>query len=284
MKIDFNRLIERGERVLLADGGSTKMEWLELCDRKVIWRHEEPGVNPLTMGMQPLKDTFKRVLTLMPEAPVAVGYYGAGCTPKVCNELEKVIQQCFGCRGECGSDLLLAARLLCPHGEGLVCILGTGSNSGLFADGELKQRIPSLGYLLGDEGGAGYIGKHIVADCLRGIADEAAMRRWHELGLTEQDVLNNVYGESVKPAAWLGKISQLMSDCYAESEYLRNLARKCLNDFFTRLVLHYNLSDNTPIYFAGTPARHFADELRQIGESYGLNIAEIVAKPFDKIF
>lgn len=65
------------------------MEWLELCDRKVIWRHEEPGVNPLTMGMQPLKDTFKRVLTLMPEAPVAVGYYGAGCTPKVCNELEK---------------------------------------------------------------------------------------------------------------------------------------------------------------------------------------------------
>lgn len=50
------------------------------------------------------------------------------------------------------SDLLGAARALWGHGEGIACILGTGSNSCLCRDGEILKNVPPLGYVLGDEG------------------------------------------------------------------------------------------------------------------------------------
>jgi N-acetylglucosamine kinase-like BadF-type ATPase len=44
----------------------------------------------------------------------------------------------------------------------IVCILGTGSNSCYFDGENLKIELPSLGFLIGDEGSGSAIGKQLV--------------------------------------------------------------------------------------------------------------------------
>lgn len=283
MKTDIGRLLREGKSVLLADGGSTKMEWILASDNRIVWRHTVPGVNPLVSGLQAMSEAFEQVAAILPEKPAAIGYYGAGCVEAVCAHLAELASLSFSCPAECGSDLLLAARMLCGRSEGLVCILGTGSNSGLFRDGEMIRHVPSLGYLLGDEGGAVYMGRQIVTGCLRGIADKEACEQWNSLDISEHDALACVYGTAKKPSAWLGDIVRRMAPAYTASTWLKNVVRKSLDDFFVNVVQLYRLQANTPVYFAGTTAHHFADILRQLGSEYGMHIADIIARPFDKI-
>ncbi|NIS07775.1 MAG: hypothetical protein GWN00_02460, partial [Aliifodinibius sp.] len=49
-------------------------------------------------------------------------------------------------------DLLGAARACFFDKPGIACILGTGSNSCLYDGTEIIEHIPSLAFILGDEG------------------------------------------------------------------------------------------------------------------------------------
>jgi len=44
----------------------------------------------------------------------------------------------------------------------LIAILGTGSSVAYFENGKLSCRVPSLGLLLGDEGGDVWLGKTLL--------------------------------------------------------------------------------------------------------------------------
>lgn len=54
--------------------------------------------------------------------------------------------------------MLGAARAVCGHKEGLACILGTGMNSCLFDGNHMTKNVPSLGFILGDEGSGAVMG------------------------------------------------------------------------------------------------------------------------------
>ncbi len=71
---------------------------------------------------------------------------------------------------EVNHDLFGAAVALLKNNEGIACILGTGSNSCHWDGKKIIQNVPSVGYLLGDEGSGTYIGMKI----LKGILEERA--------------------------------------------------------------------------------------------------------------
>lgn len=283
MKTEILKAINGGDTVLLADGGSTKMEWLLVRDGHILLRHVEPGVNPLVSGLAVLQQVFGKVKELLPVSPKAAGYYGAGCVESMAGAVADLVRLTFGCVAECGSDLLLAARLLCPDADGLVCILGTGSNSGLFIDGELVAHKPSLGYVFGDEGGGVDMGKRIIADCLRGDADAAAMRQWESLGMTADTVFARCYGADASPAAFIGSVTQAMLPALDKSGYLRQVAEKSLRKFFDIIVDSYKMKSTTRLYFTGGVAYAFADILCSLADKRGLKIAAIERRPFDRL-
>lgn len=281
MKTTIGSAINKGRRVLLADGGSTKMDWLLLSEGTPIWRHTCKGVNPMTQGIMHLEETINTIHTIIPYQPDAIGYYGAGCIASICPDIESMLQTVFKCEAECGSDLLLAARLLSPDGNGLICILGTGSNSGLFKDGLMIKHTPSLGFIMGDEGGASYIGKRIITDCLRNRADHETMQFWENLNISEDEVIESIYRKN-SPAAFLGDIAKKMQMISNKSLYISSLITSCLEDFFDKIITSYNIDYNTPIYFTGSIAYHFSTELKRIADNRNLNIASIFQKPFNK--
>src|SRR5680860_449508 len=150
---------------LIADSGSTKTEWrLEGKDSsKTIFTE---GLNPYYHTVQSIRDVLK--LYLLPEIenekPTGIYFYGAGCDHKNKNKiLHDALQCCFPDSSiEIQHDLLAAARACFLNEPGIACILGTGSNSCLYDGQKIVEHIPSLAFILGDEGSAGYFGKKLI--------------------------------------------------------------------------------------------------------------------------
>ena len=73
--------------------------------------------------------------------------------------------------------MLGAARGLCGHEKGIVCILGTGSNSCFYDGEEIVSNVSPLGFILGDEGSGAVLGKLLVGDILKNQAPCPIKRR-----------------------------------------------------------------------------------------------------------
>lgn len=115
----------------------------------------------------------KRLAELPPCGPVeAVYFYGAGCGGTFPEATEKMVRELrthFGAGHiEAQTDLLGAARALFGRGEGVACILGTGSNSCWCRGGEIVENVPPLGYVLGDEGSGAAMGRNLVNGIFKG--------------------------------------------------------------------------------------------------------------------
>ncbi len=91
----------------------------------------------------------------------SVKFYGAGCGETFPEASEKAAPGVGSALRNDGhmveSDLLGAARALWGRGEGIACILGTGSNSCLCRDGEILKTSPA-GLCAGRRGQRGRAG------------------------------------------------------------------------------------------------------------------------------
>ena len=80
------------------------------------------------------------------------------------------------------------------RGEGVACILGTGSNSCWCRGGEIVENVPPLGYVLGDEGSGATLGRNLVNGIFKGyipLRDEFLAAH----GLTYEEIIRRVYRE-----------------------------------------------------------------------------------------
>ena len=157
---------------LIADCGSTKIDWCLVENGKVVKQVFTTGMNAVMLTEE---EMAQRIATeLMPELGSAEGitavyFYGAGCiSPEVCNNVASAIRKSIPAPViDVATDLLAAARALCGHSAGIACILGTGSNS-CYYDGEMIQdNVSPLGYILGDEGSGAVLGKILLGNVLK---------------------------------------------------------------------------------------------------------------------
>ena len=145
--------------ILIADCGSTKIDWCVLDKDLVVARVATCGMNAMLLTEDEMASNIAR--ELMPSIsayPIdEVYYYGAGCLGDVCDNVRRAIARNIDAKViEVASDLLAAARALCADQPGIACIMGTGSNSCYYDGKEIVDNVSPLGYILGDEGSALY--------------------------------------------------------------------------------------------------------------------------------
>lgn len=168
-----------------------------------------PGFNPLRGDGRSFGEQLHKRLSAAGGVLKAgqVHVYGAGCGDPVREaRLHDVLAPLFThAEVSIASDLLGAARGLLDRDAGLVLILGTGMNAGFFDGRMLHTPMPSLGYLLGDEGSGADIGRHLLREALYGRLPEDLLRGlFGDAGPDLQHVLGEVYG-AVMPAPVLAR-------------------------------------------------------------------------------
>ena len=229
--------------ILIADCGSTKIDWCVVENGEVKKQVFTSGINALLMTEEQIRETLANELAQeVAEFEIeSVYYYGAGCLfDDICANVRRAIAANVPTAKtiEVHSDLVAAARALCGDREGIACILGTGSNS-CFWDGEkIADNVSPLGYILGDEGSGAVLGKLLVGDVLKKqLPEELCEKFLKEYELDRQKIIESVYK---RPAAnrFLASLSPFLSK-NIEEPAIHRLVLNAFKSFFVRNIENY---------------------------------------------
>lgn len=269
--------------ILIADSGATKTDWCSGNNRKDIRIIQTQGINPFHQSEEHIERVLREELLphLKQDSPVAsIFFYGAGCTPEKGPIVRDKLKSLFPeANIEVESDLLGAARSLCGREKGIVCILGTGSNSCEYNGEKITANVPPLGYILGDEGSGAALGKRLASDCLKNQLSERLCRLFlKETELTPSTLINKVYREP-QANRFLAGLTPFLSRHRKEPE-IHALLLSCFTDFFHRNIMQYKYQ-NTTIHFIGSIAWHFRQEVEEAAQTIGLRMGQFIQSPID---
>ncbi|OJU55030.1 MAG: ATPase [Bacteroidales bacterium 45-6] len=269
--------------IIVADGGSTKVDWAFIDKGELLKRIQTQGANPFYRSSEDMTEEWR--VNLLPETdqqPIeSVHFFGAGCANAEKNEVvRKAIHSALEVNKiELGSDLLGAAKALCGRRPGIACILGTGSNSGDYDGEKLIENVSPLGYILGDEGSGAVLGKLFVGACLKNQFSPGMKEAFlKETGLTPADIVDRVYRGSL-PNRFLASFAPFIKKNLHEAE-VYDLVARSFEDFLRRNVMQYDYQ-NRPVHFTGSVAFHFQVVLKEVADRLELKVGNIVASPME---
>lgn len=270
--------------ILLADGGSTKVEWA-LLDQKgnQTLSLYTKGANPFFRDTNDIAAELKEMLLphLAGKEISKVHFFGAGCAnPEVNQVIEQAILKILPeTEVEVGSDLLAAAKSLCGKEPGIACILGTGSNSCFYDGKEIVNNVSPLGYILGDEGSGAVLGKILVGALLKDqLGEELKQKFLTQYDLTPAMIIQKVYKEPL-PNKFLAKLSMFLKE-NIENEKIHKLVVNAFVEFFQKNITHYDYQ-NYPVNFTGSVAYHYRAQLEEAAQIKGIKIGCITKAPME---
>lgn len=271
--------------ILIADCGSTKIDWCVVENGEVKKQVFTSGINALLMTEEQIRETLANELAQeVAEFEIeSVYYYGAGCLfDDICANVRRAIAANVPTAKtiEVHSDLVAAARALCGDKEGIACILGTGSNS-CFWDGKMiADNVSPLGYILGDEGSGAVLGKLLVGDVLKKqLPEELCEKFLKEYDLDRQKIIENVYK---KPAAnrFLASLSPFLSK-NIEEPAIHRLVLNAFKSFFVRNIENYKDYKNYAVSFVGSVAYYYREVLEEAAKAVDIKIGTVIKSPME---
>lgn len=266
--------------LLLADSGSTKTHWALVKNGVVEKEVLTSGINPFYQTREEIESEINTFLVpqIDPKLIEQVYYYGAGCLPEKIDILKNAITKFFECEVEVNNDLIAACRALAGREGGIVCILGTGSNSCLYDGEKIIQNVSPLGFILGDEGSGATLGKLLVADILKNQLPEYLRKRFFtRFGLNPAQIMERVYRNPF-PNRFLAGLSVFIKENMHEEPILRSIVEKSFSAFFERNIMQYGHLDY-PIHFSGSVAYHYQDILNDTANDFNMEVGKIDMYP-----
>ena len=273
---------------LIADSGSTKTAWRLIKSESTIIPLETIGYSPQYVSTSEMIDDLMKVLvpqlTVTTEDISKISFYGTGCsTPRTISIIQLALENVFEkAEISVNHDLLGAARALCGNSPGIACILGTGANSCLYDGQFIIDNIPSVGFMLGDEGSGGYLGKKLVrAYFYRELPEDLSLAFAQKYQLTRDDMLLHVYKKPT-PNRYLASYTRFLSE-HLEHPFIWGFVKSGFQDFLNAMVLKYDNIENLPINFLGSIAVYFKDVLKEVLATNNLEFGRIVDNPVESL-
>ncbi|MAP80886.1 MAG: N-acetylglucosamine kinase [Aequorivita sp.] len=270
---------------LITDGGSTKCDWVLLDNSgAVVFKTTTLGLNPTVVSRDELHSriasneylsaNFKKVETLH--------FYGAGCgtlTPRsILNEVLNILFT--NAKVEVFEDLTAAVYAVTTK-PGIVCILGTGSNSCYFDGTKVHAPIPALGYTLMDEASGNYFGKKLLRDYFYNkMPLQIASQFESEFNLEPDEIKVNLY-KKANPNAYLASFTQFIFTQEEINPYFYALIKNGISEFIECRILNLKQAADVPIHFIGSIAHFSKQIIKECCDEYSLNLGTIVQRPID---
>jgi len=270
---------------LIADCGSTKIDWCVVEGSAKIKQFFTCGINAIMLTEQEMADRFTN--ELKPEIKgldiTEIFFYGAGCiSEEVCDNVRRAIAGSVPTANniEVHTDLLAAARALCGNKPGIACILGTGSNSCYYDGKNIADNVSPLGYILGDEGSGAVLGKIMVGDILKKqLPEDICNKFFNQTGLDRITIIQRVYKE---PGGnrFLASLTPFLIQNIDRTE-IKALVTNAFRAFFRRNISNYKGYEAIPVNFIGSIAYYYKDYLTEAANAEGCKIGTILKSPME---
>lgn len=271
--------------ILIIESGSTKSDCALLNERGEWVEHfETMGFNPYFHGAELVNRKISEVPRFKKFAPqvTRVFFYGAGCSsPKMCLIVESGLKKAFpNARVRVDHDMIASAYATYAGKPEISCILGTGSNSCYFDGQTVREEVPALAYILGDEGSASYLGKKLLAAYLYKLLPPHVERDFIEtFHLSKEEIFDKVYNQP-HANVFLANFAQFVGK-YREEPFFREMVRQGFSEFVRIHVLCYHNAREVEVNFVGSIAHHFSEELLAVLKENGLTHGRTIQRPLE---
>jgi N-acetylglucosamine kinase-like BadF-type ATPase len=267
--------------IVIIDSGSTKSDWCLVTkdgENKIV--HTE-GLNPYFFSNEnEITDCLEKEIYpyLQPEKVDNVYFFGSGCAaPEKRQTLHNALEDFFtNADIYIESDLLGASIGMSIDKQSIVAILGTGSSTCLFDGKKIIQQLPSLGFILGDEGSGAKIGTRVLADYLHNDMPEDLREAFQKkYPCSQVDFLDRIYKRE-KSNRFLGLFAGFAME-HKDNPYIIKLLKEQFRLFFEKQVLPY--PSGNPLNIVGGIAIEVEDLLRELAKEYGIELLSIIKSP-----
>jgi N-acetylglucosamine kinase-like BadF-type ATPase len=270
--------------ILIADGGSTKADWicLDMAGNQVF-KTRTNGLNPEILNAEAVLHRIQEnnEISSCKDQVTQVYFYGAGCgTERLTTLLASIFESFFKNAKVVVKEDTFAAVYAVTNKPGIVCILGTGSNSCYFDGENVDVRVPSLGYILMDEASGNYFGKKLIQDYYYSKMPKKAAELFEkQFDLDADTIKRNIYKEE-NPNAYLATFAEFLLK-NERTAYFNKVLRKGIVEFFKNRVLTYNESEEVPVHFVGSIAFFGKDIIEDVANYYRVVLGKVVRRPID---
>lgn len=278
-------------KILIADAGATKTDWVMLSDSSGSsgWTEERYtglGISPLHHDTDMIEEELRLVRASLGESFDKIRFFGAGIgTPVIAGKMEAILSEMFSCSDiKADSDMAAAAGALLGDSPGIACIMGTGSNSCHYNGSVIDRKSASLGYLLDDEGGGVAYSRRLLSDIFKGIAPQDIIDEFEKrYSLSVSDVVNHLYRRP-SPNRWIAGFMPFVVE-FSDHPYVRSMIKSQTKWFFDREFASYSKKElkDEGIGFVGTVADVLRDEVEEEMKNRGWKLKAIVKQPLDSL-
>lgn len=267
--------------ILIADSGSSKTDWRVIGKNGKISQYRGVGFNPYYQTSEEMATHMRHEFLMNLENEIEeIYYYGAGCSvdsrkEEVAQALRTVFPKA---KIEVDHDLAAAAKATCGHQEGIACILGTGSNSCDYDGEKIIDTRPAPGYILGDQGGGGYVGRKFLMDFINDEMPIAIKEELEEkLKLNATTIQEHVYRQPF-PNRYMASFCRFITEHKADP-YCYMLYYNAFIDFFKVHVMKYQNYRDKQVNFVGSIAYYNSDILRKAANDSQITTNIIIESP-----
>jgi glucosamine kinase len=271
--------------ILVAESGSTKTQWCSVFPDRIEKLQNTPGINPLLLNPDEIEGIIRPILaeTSINEVD-AIYYFGAGCS--TINSKEKIGRALFSIFKSkeivVDTDLLAACLALAGNEPAIIGLLGTGSNSCFWNGSEIEFKVPSLGYILGDEGGGVSIGKQLVSDFLKNqMPLNLRLKFIEKYNVSTETVIERVY-QMQMPNRFLAGFAPFVENNINDL-YCQTLLNEQFECFLKRNILQYKNATDFNLSFCGSIAFVHREHLLKACERHHLKVKKIVKEPLNDL-
>lgn len=271
--------------ILIADSGATKTEWC-LKNEEGFTKISTEGLNPYYHTTSSIQNVVMNSLKpkVSSEEVKQIYFYGAGCDSE---EKKQIVHNALSNRFKKADinvyhDLLGAARACFYDEAGIACILGTGSNSCLYNGEKIVKHIPSLAFILGDEGSAGYFGKKLINSYFRyEIPDDLIDDLEEKYDMSLEYITKGLYDNPQK-SRFIASYGAFLGE-HPEHPFIKDMLYEGFENFITRIVMKYPDARKYEVRFIGSVASAHREIIKEILKENGMKPGLFVQKPMDRL-
>lgn len=272
--------------ILIVDSGATKSDWIALDEKgDQLFLTQTLGLSPEVLTREIIEDRLANNFELSKNKDKVkrIYFYGAGCgTERMRKFLRSIFTDFFpNAKAEVKEDTYAAIYATTKIGnQGIVCILGTGSNCSYYDGYQLIQKVTSLGYILMDDGSGNFFGRKLLRDYyFHKMPQSLGIKFANEYNLDADYIKEHLYKQP-NPNTYLATFARFLIE-NKDHPYCKGVIDKGFQQFINNHIMQFELATKVPISFVGSVAYFLREELTIALERNDLRVGVIFQRPIE---